>query len=112
MTRGRKKLHMPKGTDEVNYGTEKYPVDISGNVEVPDEAAGPLLKEGGAIEINEDVQNVEVVGELMVTISHIDKSASISHDGVLYTLDDDGYGQFPSSLAYLLETHGFYVVEL
>jgi hypothetical protein len=96
----KRKLQMPKGTDEVNYGTTSYPVERDGTVEVSDEAAGPLLHEGGAIEI---VEVVDVVEEGMARI-YGDPGCAISQ----YVIGEDGYVDVPSHLALIaVESHGF-----
>lgn len=105
MTRKMMKLHMQKGTDEVNYGTESFKVPASGYVEVPLELAETLLKEGGAVQV--------LPGALpdgYVKVRHVsDPNASFNFEGVTYMADDDGVIDAPYTALSHIESHGFIV---
>jgi hypothetical protein len=104
------RLQMPKGTDEVNYGGDLIRVPPDGIVEVSPEAAEPLLHEGGAVEIMDPVPPSDTP-EGMVKIRHItDPNASISIEGIVYTLDEKGEGHIPTHAAAIAESHGFMIL--
>jgi hypothetical protein len=104
-------LHMTNnGTDEVNYGTEKFPVDPkTHNVEVPTEAVSSLVKQGGALVIEE--KPLLPPQEGWVKIRHDNPNASMSFDGVSYCVGDDGCGYMPAHVATVaIESHGFKLI--
>ncbi len=98
-----KKLKAPKGTDEVNVGTESYRVDNDQIVEVPEEAVAPLLERGGFTEVDAEPD----VPEGFVLVGHPDPHASCGQG--------EKCGDFfkvPAAIASELIGHGFYPVEL
>lgn len=106
------KLHMQKGTDEVNYGNQSFPVGRDGNVEVPIEAEDSLLHEGGATEVkDEDGPEEAESPDSFAKVRHVsDPNASFTHDGITYEADKDGNLRVPHAcVALLTESHGFVV---
>jgi len=95
------KLHT-NVSDEANYGTTKYRVGNSGNIEVPVEAAESLIRIGGYVEEKDPVPppdgSVAVIGE---------PGSSVSWGGESYTADGDGHVTVPLAALADVEAHGF-----
>jgi hypothetical protein len=99
------KLKVQKGTDEVNFGGERYPVNpLDWSVTVPAAAAGPLIDRGGAYLAEPDTP---AVPDIVVRMQHTDPGASFSIGGRTYQADSDGIVAVPFAMATALAAHGF-----
>jgi hypothetical protein len=99
------KLKVQKGTDEVNFGGERYPVNpLDWSVTVPYQAAGPLLDRGGAYVAEPEVTPAP---DIEVRMRHADPGASVSTGGRRFTADSDGAVTVPFAMATALAAHGF-----
>ena len=104
------KLRAPPGTDEANYGTERYRVDNSGEVEMPDDAVEGLLAVGGFVPSTPASGQFVSVGDLLYANPN-DPSASFSWGGVSYTADTNGNIAAPAEIGAQLASHGFLPVD-
>lgn len=95
------KLKAPAGTDEANFGTERFRVDNDGTIEVPDEAVGPLLELGGFVE----VLPPPVIPDGHALVKHSDPDASCGGERF-----GDGF-LVPVHMVEALKSHGFKSVE-
>ena len=98
-----KKVHAPAGTDEVNVGPDRFRVDNDGDVEVPEEALGPLLAVGG-FTVDEE-RDADPTG--FVRLTHPDGATSCSWGGATYEARKDGSFAVPALAAADLLAHGF-----
>jgi hypothetical protein len=96
-----KKLRAPKGTDEANADGKSFRVDNNGIVEVPDEAAAPLIERGGFTEVVEPP--AVPVGHALVM--HSDPGAACEGEKF-----GDGY-LVPVDRVAELASHGFMPAE-
>lgn len=81
----------------------RYPVDDEGLVQVPPEAAAPLIARGGFA--LSEVKNVAIsLGKLRL---HHGESAGCSYGGRRYPGDENGDVLVPAEAAYELSAHGF-----
>jgi hypothetical protein len=98
-------LKVQKGTDEVNFGGDRYPVNPNDQtVTVPYEAARPLLDRGGAYLAEPDTPDLP---QIEVRMRHADPGASFSIGGRTYQADSDGIVAVPFAMATALAAHGF-----
>lgn len=104
-----KRLKAPAGTDEANFGTEKYRVDNDGTVVVSDEAAGPLLERGGFTLVSDDAASPP--SSSFAKVSHPD-NASCSYGGVTYEPDENGHLTVPLGAVGELASFGFTLIEI
>ena len=97
------RLNAPAGARETGFGTERFPIDDAGEVEVPAEAVEALVTVGGfsipevAPEPNPDVALLVMPDEL---------SFSVSFDGVSYASDEHGVVSVPVAAVAELLNHG------
>lgn len=98
-----KKVHAPAGTDQVNVGTDQFRVDNDGDVEVPEEAVGPLLAVGG-FTVDEE-RDADPTG--FVRLKHHDGASACSWGGSTYEAREDGSFAVPALAASDLLAHGF-----
>ncbi|HYA07493.1 MAG TPA: hypothetical protein VEF90_16530 [Xanthobacteraceae bacterium] len=103
----KRKLHVQKGTDEVNFDGKLYRVDNNGDVEVPVEAIEPLLKVGGCT-IDDDT-GPDPDG--FVRVRHNGDATSCSWGSATYEARPDGTFLIPAVAADDLSSHGFVGVE-
>ena len=103
------KLKAPPGTDEANFGTERFRVDNSGEIDVPADAAEPLLNVGGFV-MHTDPTSSASVGDIYYR-NPTDPTAGFSCGGVSYSAGADGTFTAPAELAVELVSHGFFPVE-
>ena len=96
------KLHAPPGTDEANFGTERYRVDNDGTVYVPEEAAADLIASGGFYADPEPVE----LPEGMVRLTG-PEGASCSWGGQSFSAGEDGALVVPVGAVAALASHGF-----
>ena len=115
MARKTKTLKVQHGTDEVNFGTERFPVDLeTDTVTVPEEAAQPLLDKGGAVEFEEEGvdDGTPPLPEGHCWVRHtVDPNATCSFGAMTFTPGPDGFMSVPISMAGELLAHGFEVVD-
>jgi hypothetical protein len=99
------KLRVQPGTDEVNFGGDRYAVNpYDQTVTVPYEAARPLLDRGGARLAEPDTP---AVPDIEVRMRHPDAGASVSIGGRTYQAGEDGTVTVPFAMAAALTAHGF-----
>jgi hypothetical protein len=99
------KLKVQRGTDEVNFAGERYPVNpLDWSVTVPAAAAGPLIDRGGAYLAEPDTP---AVPDIVVRMRHTDPGASVSIGGRTYQASEDGTVTVPFAMAAALTAHGF-----
>jgi hypothetical protein len=96
-------LKAPPGTDEANFGEERFRVDNDGMINVPEEAVAGLVAQGGFEEIRDD-RPVVPVG--FGRVRHADPEASCSGDK-----QDDGSFMVSIESVNELVSHGFTPVE-
>jgi hypothetical protein len=102
MTNKTRRLRAPAGADEANYGTERFRVDNSGVVEVPEEAVESLLHTGGFAEIEDEPP----VPAGLIYLAH-PEGVGCSFGGVSYEPDDKGRVTVPIVAVSALGAHGF-----
>lgn len=98
-----KKLRAPAGTDEANFGAERFRVDNDGTVNVPDEAVESLTGVGG---FTADAE-VTPVPDGMVRMQHAHPGASCTIATQSFTADEAGILAVPLAAAADLLAHGF-----
>ncbi len=99
------KLKVQPGTDEVNFGGDRYAVNPNDQTAiVPYQAARPLLDRGGAYLAEPDTPDLP---QIEVRMRHADPGASVSIGGRTYQADSDGVVAVPFALATALTAHGF-----
>lgn len=110
----RKRLQMQRGTDEVNHAGESYKVTRSsvgdmpeGYVELPEDAAEHVLRQGGAIDLDDKPELPD--GHIRFR-HHSDEHVSFGFDGHVFEPDDDGIITAPAHMMESLGWHGFYPV--
>lgn len=101
------RLIAPPGTDECNYGTERYPVHDDGTVMVPEEAVSSLVGVGGFARVR-DAAGDDRSGET-VPVRGPAGCDAVSWSGVTYALDGQGLFRVPVEAACDLVAHGFAV---
>lgn len=106
MAKFTKKLHAPKGTDEANHDGVSYRVDNDGTIEVPVEAAGPLLALGGFTADDDS----DPVPDGKVRVSH-GYATGCSWGGEAFEPQKDGTFLVPVAAVADLASHGFTIVE-
>lgn len=94
------------GQDEASHGTIRYPVDNQGLVQVPPEAAGPLIARGG-FALSKAKDAAFSSGSLRL---HHDESRGCSYAGRQYPCDENGDVLVPAEAAFELLAHGFVAV--
>lgn len=102
MMASRRKMHVPRGTDDITVGTETLAIDGDGNVEAPDDAVSDLQRIGLTL-----VTDAAPPITGMVRVTNKDKTASCSFDGEPYALDANGFADVPLAALDALEAHGF-----
>jgi hypothetical protein len=102
-------LRAPHGTDEANYGGQRYRVDNDHVVDVPPEAAPGLLVRGGFV-VERTAPSAELSGDT-VKLEHPDGGESVSWGGQIYEAGDQGGITVPIEAANDLGWHGFVVRE-
>jgi hypothetical protein len=102
------KLKATKGTDEVNYGTERYPVE-HGEVDVPQEAVADLVKTGGFVPADEPAVEADTIpaADVRVALKHPSGPTGASVDGESFVPDENGVIHVPPSAVVALLDHGF-----
>lgn len=96
-------LKAPPGTDEANFGEERFRVDNDGMVDVPEEAVAGLVGQGGFLEIPEEEPGVPVgFGK----VRHDDPEASCNGEK-----QEDGSFLVAIESVNELLAHGFTPVE-
>jgi hypothetical protein len=100
------RLFSNQGSDECNYGSQRYRVSNAGIVEVDAEAVGPLLAVGG-FSLAEEVPPV-AVDHGTIRVMHVsDPTATCSFAGVSYIPTEDGSVTVPMEAVPHLAWHGF-----
>jgi len=97
-------LQAPAGTDEANFGEERFTVSSEGTIEVPAAAVDPLVEKGGFVEV--DAAPAPASG--VVKMCHPEK-IGCSFRGTEYKPDADGNVEVPQRAVVELEAHGFVV---
>jgi hypothetical protein len=110
MAKRTKRIKLPEGTDEVNYGDTRYTVDpVTHEVELPAKAAEGVLDRGGAIEVDDDFPPLP---QGVAYVRHpSDPNASCSFGGETYAPDAKGLIIVPNAVATEFLAHGFELVE-
>lgn len=96
------KLIATQGADEANHGQVRYRVDNNGAIDVPEEAAGPLMKIGGFVLANKETP----IAAGFVRVARADGSGA-SFGGIFYEANPDGEIIVPAHAAVELAAHGF-----
>ena len=91
------------GQDEANYDTKSYPVGGDGLVQIPSEAAGPLLEKGGFVAVR---NNDDTISAGNVRLHH-DYASGCSYRGQRYACDRNGNVLVPVEAIPELLPHGF-----
>jgi hypothetical protein len=102
-----RKLHVPKGTDFVNYGDKEYDPDAHGDIVVPEAAVDALVKVAGCTSVDALV----VVPAGLVRVIHEDEKASCGWGGTTYKKQADGSYHVPAAAVNDLLAHGFIAVD-
>jgi hypothetical protein len=105
------RLHSNRGALEANWSGSPTPyrVDNNGNVEVDEEAVGPLLERGGFTLV--DVPSPVAVQAGFCVVENLnDPNAAFSYEGVSYEPDANGLLTIPLDAASVFESHGFTLV--
>jgi hypothetical protein len=104
------KLKAPDGTDEANFGEQRFRVDNDGTILVPKDAAEYFLGVGG-FELVKDKSDApaDEVPEGHVLLMH-PESVGASWGGKSYEPDDNGAITVPAAAAKDLAHHGFVAV--
>lgn len=108
-----KKLRMQAGTDEVTHGDHIYRVaqgaaKPEGYVELPPEAAEHVLRQGGAVLIEEGGAKYP---HLMVSVRHVsDPKASFTFHGKVHEPDKKGLIHVSAEALGTIQAHGFELV--
>jgi len=100
------RLIAPKGTDECNYGSERYRVNNAGIVEVDAAAVGPLVAIGG-FGLADPVPPVAVAHGTVELVHRSDPAAEATFAGVTYIPDENGVLTVPLEAVEVLKAHAF-----
>lgn len=96
-----KKLLATQGSDEVNDGTRRFPVERDGTVDLPDDVADRALHGGGFVEVAEPA----TAPDGWVTLTH-PTATGCSYAGVSYP-SKEGAFTVPAVAVEDLASHGF-----
>jgi hypothetical protein len=97
------RLKAPVGGTEAHYGEENFPISEDGTVDVPPEAAAPLIAVSGfALE----TAPLELTADTAAMIMPGEKSFSVSFDGTSYAADANGIVVVPVAAVAELLSHG------
>jgi hypothetical protein len=91
------------GTKEAHFGEESFPISDDGKLDVPPEAAAPLMAVGG---FAEEKAPLVLPADTVALMMAGEKSFSVSFDGKAYSADADGIIVVPVAAAAELLDHG------
>jgi hypothetical protein len=100
------KLKVQAGTDEVNFGETRFPVDLNHEVDVPDDAVAGLIATGGCTVVADPI----VLPDGLVQVRGPEGATSISWGGDVHE-STDGLFMVPAGSVSDLMAHGFTPVE-
>lgn len=96
------KIKASPGTDEANFGTDRFPVPADGIIDVSNEAAEALVHDGGFTRVVDAVP----VPDGLVRVQGVPGSGC-SIGGASYEADDEGFVDVPAYAVADLAAHGF-----
>ena len=103
------RLLAPEGTDEANFGEERFRVDNDGYALVPTEAVDALIATGGFTHPEPDDEEAGPTAPEGSVLLYHPEGLGCSFGGVSYEPDDNGAVSVPAHAAKDLVTHGFTV---
>jgi hypothetical protein len=107
-----RKLRAPVGTDEANYGENRYRVDNDGIVEVPDAAAQPLMDVGGFVAVDQpSLVSPEIFTDPVAKLKAPEGATTCSWSGDVFDVDSTGHVHVPAAAVGALVDHGFTLIE-